>query len=60
MSGALLMQDNKVATIFTEDDFRYLIENYMGQDSARYFEELLNTKDVELQYYKHLYESNLE
>ena len=33
----LTMKDGKNETLFTVDDFEYLIDRYMGYDAVRYF-----------------------
>lgn len=37
---------SKAETIFSEHDFLILVRQYMGDDAARYVEEIINERDL--------------
>lgn len=41
MPSVIELKDGKLDTLFTERDFAYLIEQYMGYEAANYFRELM-------------------
>lgn len=45
MPMVIELKDKKVATIFEERDFAYLVEQYMGHEAADYFRELMEDKE---------------
>lgn len=42
MPQVIELADKKVETIFSERDFAYLVEKYMGYEAADYFRNLVN------------------
>ena len=49
MPTVISLKDGKVETLFSERDFEYLIDKYMGFDAARYFRELVQEYKDELE-----------
>lgn len=52
MSTTMELKSGKVETLFSERDFAYLIENYMGYEAADYFRTLMK----ELEWYREVYD----
>lgn len=42
MPSVIKLMDGKVNILFTERDFGYLVEQYMGYEAAEYFRELMD------------------
>lgn len=49
MPTVIKLSDKKVETLFSERDFEYFIDKYMGFDTARYFRELVQEYKDELE-----------
>lgn len=45
MPSVIKLKDGKCDTLFTERDFAYLIEQYMGYEAAYYFRDLMEELD---------------
>lgn len=41
MPSVIELLDKKVETLFTRQDFEYLIERYMGSEAVQYFREMI-------------------
>ncbi len=41
MPRVMELKDGKLETLFSERDFVYLIENYMGHEAADYFRSIM-------------------
>lgn len=41
MPETMRLNDGRIATLFSEQDFSYLIEKYMGYEAAEHFQRLL-------------------
>lgn len=41
MPRVIELKDGKCDTLFTETDFAYLVEQYMGYEAAEYFRNLM-------------------
>jgi hypothetical protein len=42
MAEVMQLKDGKVQTVFDSKDFKWLVEQYMGFDASRYFENLID------------------
>lgn len=42
MAEVIQLKDGKVHTIFDSKDFKWLVEQYMGYEASRYFENLID------------------
>lgn len=42
MRMVIELKDGKVETLFTPQDFEYLLERYMGYEALSYFRQLIN------------------
>jgi len=42
MAEVMQLKDGKVYTIFDSKDFKWLVEQYMGYEASRYFENLID------------------
>lgn len=60
MADVLYLKDGKTETIFTVRHFEELIEKYMGDDALRYFRELLDECEEEIEELKAEYEEKLD
>ena len=49
MADVLCLKDGKTETIFTVRHFEELIEKYVGDDALRYFRELLDEHEEEIE-----------
>lgn len=47
MPRVLKLSDDKIETLFDDRDFEWLIDKYMGYETARYFRELMNEVEDE-------------
>ena len=52
MPRTMKLKDGKMETLFSERDFAYLVEKYMGYDATDYFRNLME----ELEQYREEYE----
>jgi len=42
MAEVMQLKDGKVQTVFDSKDFKWLLEQYMGYEASRYFENLID------------------
>lgn len=56
ISHTIKLKDEKIKIIFSDCDFIYLVEEYMGYEAANYFRSLVK----ELEWYREEYDDYLE
>lgn len=49
MPTVISLKDGKVETLLGEKDFEYLIDKYMGFDAVRYFRELVQDYEEQIE-----------
>jgi len=59
MAKVIALKDGRCETLFSNRDFEYVIEKYMGYESVQFFREALAEKDEELKEQWFEYEEKL-
>lgn len=60
MAKVITLKDGRCETLFSNRDFEYLIEKYMGYDSVQFFRDALAEKNDELEDQQIEYEEKLD
>ena len=60
MAKVIALKDGRCETLFSNRDFEYLIEKYMGYESVQFFHDALAEKDEEMEELRETLEGKLD